>query len=94
MQASMDFDEIKALKLKNKENLAQQPIFEESHPNDDTGNFDHSRESAKFKPNESRTHYMDDGGSSPISETLVKRDTAKSHYYEIDPTKPEGRQSI
>ena len=88
----MDFDEIKALKLKNKENLAQQPIFEESHPNDDTGNFDHSRASAQFKPNESRAHYMEDGGT--VSPAVEKRDTVKSHYYDIDPTKPERRQSI
>ncbi len=59
MQASLDFDDMKAFK-KNNNAGSGQPIMEESHPNEETGNFDMSRDSARFKPNESRCHYMEE----------------------------------
>ncbi len=44
MQASLDFEDLKAFKKKE---LAQHPITEETSPNeaDNTGNFDYSTDS-------------------------------------------------
>ena len=94
MQASLDFDDLKAFK-KNSNVGSGQPIIEESSPNEETGNFDVSRDSARFKPNESRCHYMEEENNmSPSRSENGRREVTNNEEENNNMLRRSARGSI